>query len=70
MRLNTIKAITKIIKIGAQNGAVTHHHDQSITLHSFNVMKISPSKPKIPIPPDAAFELLEILFFFLFELRS
>lgn len=30
----------------AQRGIVTHHHDQFITLHNFNVINTIVSKPK------------------------
>jgi len=33
--------------IGAQNGAVTHHHDQLITPHNFRVIKIRPNNAHI-----------------------
>jgi hypothetical protein len=45
---------------GIQNGAVTHHHDQLITLHSFSTIKVMPSKPHTPTPPDAVVFLLSI----------
>lgn len=32
-------------------GRVTYHHDQSITLHSFKIMKARPSNPQNPMPP-------------------
>jgi hypothetical protein len=33
----------RIYSVGIiQKGAVTHHHDQTITLHNFNVIKIKP----------------------------
>ena len=28
-----------------QNGSVTHHHDQSITLHSLSPTKSTPNNP-------------------------
>ena len=34
------------------NGAVTHHHDQVITLHNFNVINTIASNPKNEMPPD------------------
>jgi hypothetical protein len=52
---HTIPAINNIASNNAnppQNGAVTHHHDQSITPHNFSVTKTTPSKSRIPIPPD------------------
>jgi hypothetical protein len=52
---HTIPAINKIASTNPnppQNGAVTHHHDQSITPHNFSVTKTTPSKPSTPIPPD------------------
>jgi len=35
-----------------QNGAVTHHHDQSITPVSFKPIKRTPSKLINPVPPE------------------
>lgn len=44
------------------NGAVTHHHDQVMTLHNFNVMKTIASKPKKDMPvPDVVVLLLIIV---------
>ena len=43
------------------NGAVTHHHDQSMYLVSLSVIKIKNIRPKNPIPPDD--ELLFAIFF-------
>lgn len=39
----------------AQRGIVTHHHDQFITLHNFNVINTIVSKPKKPTPPQDTF---------------
>lgn len=33
-------------------GDSTHHHDQSITLHSFRATKSTVNIPASPIPPD------------------
>lgn len=55
-----IAAIIRIISIrakAAQNGAVTHHHDQSITPVSLRTINTIPSNPGIPIPVFE-FELL------------
>lgn len=39
-----------------QRGIVTHHHDQFITLHNFNVINtIIVSKPKRPTPSQDTF---------------
>lgn len=39
-------------------GLITHHHDQSITLHSFSTTKAIVNKPAKPTPPDEDFESL------------
>lgn len=49
-----------------QNGAVTHHHDQSITLHSFNTMNATPNNPRTPIPLDELLLLFSFLMLFMF----
>ena len=40
--------------MGIQNGAVTHHHDQSMTWQSLSTTKATPSsptiKPPVPLP--------------------
>ena len=44
--------VTNIItqsKTLPQSGAVTHHHDQSITLVNFKIRKITNNVPNIPI---------------------
>jgi hypothetical protein len=46
------------------NGSVTSHHDQLITLHSFNIIKATPNKVNNPIPPPL--ELLEFDIYLLF----
>jgi len=51
---------TKNIANGIQSGAVTHHHDQSISPVNFNVMNI---RNKI-IPKPIPFELLLLIFYF------
>lgn len=46
-----------MIMVGtSQNGAVTHHQDQVITLHSFRTIKTTPRIAGSPI--DVEFELL------------
>ena len=53
------------------NGAVTHHHDQVITLHNFNVINTIASNPKNEIPPpDVVFLLLIIVIFKLLRRRQ
>lgn len=53
------------------NGAVTHHHDQVMTLHNFNVMKTIASKPKKDMPvPDVVVLLLIIVIFKLLRRRQ
>jgi len=47
---------------GAQSGAVTHHHDHVMTSVNFKMMKVIPSRPKKPIPPD---EFVDVLILFL-----
>lgn len=43
-------------------GAVTHHHDQSITSHNFSVINTMASNPKNEMPfPDFFVSLLIIL---------
>lgn len=56
--INTSAARQKAI--GIHNGANTHHHDQSITLHSFNTIKTMANKPQKLMPPPAE-ELVELL---------
>ena len=53
------------------NGAVTHHHDQVITLHNFNVINTIASNPKNEIPPpDVVFLLLISVIFKLLRRRQ
>ena len=42
--------ITNTMARPPHRGAVTHHHDQSMTLHNFSTMNAIPSSPKNPIP--------------------
>lgn len=42
--------IININAIPIQKGLKTHHHDQSITLHSFRMIKVKPNKAGKPIP--------------------
>lgn len=52
------------------NGAVTHHHDQVITLHNFNVINTIASNPMNEIPLlDVVFLLLIIVIFKLLRRR-
>ena len=43
-----------------QNGRVTNHHDQSMWLVSFRVIKTIVNRPKNPIPPEFGEEELDI----------
>jgi len=47
---------------GIQTGAITHHQDQSITLHNFKIMNATNSKLKTPDPPE--FDSLLIVLFY------
>jgi hypothetical protein len=40
--------IVSAINAGIQMGENTHHHDQSITPHSFAITKMIVSRPPIP----------------------
>ncbi len=42
--------ITSAIPSEIQSGLKTHHHDQSMTLHSFRTMNAKASRPVKPIP--------------------
>ena len=53
-----------------QNGSVTHHQDQVITLHNFSITKATPRSPNTLIPELEELEELEffdILIGFIFE---
>lgn len=58
----TIKT-PKTIATGSHSGDNTHHQDQSITLHNFNVINTMASKPQNPIPPPDTEEFLLINLF-------
>lgn len=63
LTMYTIPIIKKTIKTIArppQKGIVTHHQDQSITLHNFNTTKQTPNNPVTPIPESLT--LLIILY--------
>lgn len=45
-----------------QNGNVTHHHDQLMTLHNFSTTKATPSNPTTPT--DVDFDSVDICLFF------
>ena len=64
-----MNAIINIIIISAatpQKGAVTHHQDQSITLHSFNTTKATPNSDKTLIPEFELSELLLMIYSLVF----
>jgi hypothetical protein len=62
-------AIAKAIGIVIQNGSVTFHHSQSITLHSFKTTRAIPSNPKIVILL-LLFVLSDIFICFKYELLA
>lgn len=49
---------------GIHNGLNTHHQDQSITLHNFNVINTMVSNPTKVMPPDDSEDLLLIIIYF------
>jgi hypothetical protein len=58
LKIPNIKITNTIqIPIGIQSGAVTHHHDQSMTLVNLSTKKIRNNTPHIDIP------LLEFVLF-------
>ena len=59
--INAAKKINTAIAINPQNGEVTHHQDQSITLHNFKVINTTPSSDKTDMPE---LELFAIVFYF------
>lgn len=54
--------------IGAQSGAVIHHHDQLITLVNFNTRKVMNNRPKNPFPPIIVVFSFDITYLPLFLL--
>jgi hypothetical protein len=65
-----IRITNRIINTNAkppQNGRVTHHQDQVITLHNFSITKATPRSPNTPIPELEEFEFFDILIGFIFE---
>lgn len=50
---------------GIHIGDVTHHHDQSMTLHSFNTKKTMNRIPPIPIPVPAPEDVVTLLLMIL-----
>ena len=64
------KTIIEIIAIphGIQIGHVTHHHDQSITLHNLRTINAIVKNPanEVPIPLISALSLLILLILYLF----
>lgn len=53
--------ISTLSTIAPQTGVATHHHDQFITLHNFNVINTMANKPKklvLPLGVDTLVELI------------
>lgn len=61
--IHAMRKKTNNIANPPQNGNVTHHHDQSMTLHNFNTTSTKPSMPN-GIPIDAVFDSVDICLFF------
>ena len=66
--INRYKDIKMVIvtlqnAIQPHNGAVTHHHDQVITLHNFNIVSVAVSKIKNEMRQDI------VNLFFIFSLK-
>ena len=56
--MNEIRQTMRTKAKPPHNGAVTHHHDQVITLQSFNTRKTIKSKPKPQIPELLPFSFI------------
>ena len=64
------QAKTAIQAKGIQSGLNTHHQDQSIMLHNFNVINTMVSNPTKVMPPDDSEDLLLIIIYFRYSVAE